>query len=91
MDSSFAPIENMLNSGLKSKKIPLSGILLTRLCSICRGNLLKTAQDVDESTRHQRKRVYGVLTLDAQEATVFSLGTQLCDGFFTHECHPHCG
>lgn len=69
MDSSFAPIENMLNFRAKKQKdFPYQEILLTRLCMHLQSKLLENRNKMLKAQGINETLFMALLTLDAQES-----------------------
>lgn len=68
MDSSFAPIEHMLNFRAKKQKdFPYQEILLTRLCMHMQSKLLENRNKMLKAQGINETLFMALLTLDAQE------------------------
>jgi MarR family transcriptional repressor of emrRAB len=68
MESSFAPIENMLNfRAKKQKNFPYQEILLTRLCMHMQSKLLENRNKILKEQGINETIFMALITLDAQE------------------------
>lgn len=69
MESSFAPIEQMLNFRAKRQKdFPYQEILLTRLCMHMQGKLLENRNKMLKAQGINETLFMALITLDAQES-----------------------
>lgn len=69
MDSSFTPIENMLNIRAKKQKdFPYQEILLTRLCMHMQSKLLENRNKMLKAQGINETLFMALITLDAQES-----------------------
>lgn len=69
MESSFTPIEQMLNSRAKRQKdFPYQEILLTRLCMHMQGKLLESRNKMLKAQGINETLFMALITLDAQES-----------------------
>ena len=69
MESSFAPIEQMLNfRATRQKDFPYQEILLTRLCMHMQGKLLENRNKMLKAQGINETLFMALITLDAQES-----------------------
>ncbi|VTR24301.1 transcriptional repressor MprA [Serratia fonticola] len=73
MESSFTPIEQMLNFRAKRQKdFPYQEILLTRLCMHMQGKLLENRNKMLKAQGINETLFMALITLDAQEKPQYS-------------------